>query len=67
MGGSDNDLKYRAPKGDEFARRVVVGKNDILAPPVRGDAPLNTDLHGTKLGPSIVQRRWNEISGGRGR
>jgi hypothetical protein len=45
----DNPRNYmagsKAPKGPGFAERVAVGQNDIVAAPVRGDAPITTDPH----------------------
>ena len=56
----------KAPKGPGFAERVTLRRNDIMAPPVRGDAgPLDPDPHNTKLGPDAVQQRWNDIRRGR--
>jgi hypothetical protein len=78
MGESDNDLKYRAPKGPGFAERVTVGK-DIVAPPVRGDAPMTMDPHkhggparpetryqtGAEHARASRQARTDELAGGK--
>jgi hypothetical protein len=69
MGASDNDLKYRAEKGDGFAKRVDVrrdpGDFDIVGPGITSSTPLRVDPHATGLGASVIQTRWNSVKRGR--